>query len=139
LNLMDTNTEMMVEQCIDLLHENDLACILTSVSTTGYPHATVIKPICGLNLETIYFILGNDAKLVKDYSCNTKGSITYYRGENSVHLTGDVSVISAEKLCEDVTDKHLFSTCVADGSVLLKFATDESYIHIGKENYILKT
>ena len=48
-------------------------------------------------------------------------------------------VISDEKLCEDVTDMHLFSTCVPDGSVLLKFATDESYIHISKKDYVLNT
>lgn len=138
MNLMDTNTEMMVEQCIDLLHENDLSCILTSVSNTGYPHATVIKPICGLGIETIYFTIDNEAELVRNYNRNSKGGITYSGGESSVHLTGDVSVISAEKLCEDVTDMHLFSTCVPDGSVLLKFSTYKSYIRIGKADYVLQ-
>ena len=139
MNLMDMTTELMVEKGIDLLHENNLSCILTSVSDAGYPLATVIKPICGLSLETIYFILDKKAELVKNYNLNSKGGISYYSGKNSVQLTGDVSVISAEKLCEDVTDTHLFSTCVPNGCVLLKFATDESHIHIGEENYVLKT
>ena len=135
---METKAEMLVEQCIDILQEKDMSCILTSVSNTGYPYAAVIKPVCGLGIDTVYFILENDATLVKNFERNTKGSITYYSGDNSVHLMGDVSVISAERLCQDVTDTHLFSTSLADGCVLLKFSTHESYIHIGEGNYDLQ-
>ena len=138
LNVCDTNHELMVEQCIDILHQSELTCILMSISESGYPYATFIKPLCGLGIDTIYFTIDNDAVFVRNFNCNTKGSITYYSKENSVHLIGDVLVISAENLCQNITDTHLFSTIVPSGSVLLKFATHKACIHTGEEEYIMQ-
>lgn len=138
MNLANTNQDVLVEQCIDILHENELSCILTSISNTEYPYAVVIKPVCGLGIDTIYFIISEYEPCVQYFGQNTKGSITYYSGENSVHLTGDVFMISSEAQCQDATDIHLVSNSVPDGSVLVKFATNKSYIHIGKEDYVLQ-
>lgn len=138
MNLTNTNQDVLIEQCIDLLHENDLSCILTSISSTGYPKASVIKPICGLGIDTIYFRIGTDSALVEDFECNRKGSITYYRGENSAHIAGDIFVISSEELCQDVTDKHLLSASVPDGCVLLRFNAKEAHIQIGETNHIMQ-
>lgn len=135
---MKNNKEMLIEHCIDILHEKDQVCILVSVSNTGYPLASIIRPAGGVGIENIYFILHDNSAIVTSFENNPKGSVTFYSGDNSVHLIGKVSVISSETLCKDETDTHFFSTSVDVDSVLLKFVAHESHIYMGEEYHFLQ-
>jgi len=134
---MDTNKEMLIEQCIDILHEKDQLCVLASVLDTGYPLASVNRPAGGIGIKQIYFILSNTSAIVTCFENNEKGSVTFYSGDDSVHLIGNVSVISAEIHCKDETDTHFWEDVDAD-KVLLKFVAYESHINIGEQHHVLE-
>ena len=134
---MDTNKEMLIEQCIDILHEKDQLCVLASVLDTGYPLASVNRPAGGIGIKQIYFILSNTSAIVTSFENNEKGSVTFYSGDNSVHLIGNVSIVSTEKHCKDETDTHFLEDVDAD-NVLLKFVAHESHINIGEQYHVLE-
>ena len=129
---METNKEMLIEHCTDILHGKDQLCVLVSVSNTGYPITSVVRPAGGIGIETIYFILYNNSAIVTSFENNPRGNVTFYSGDNSVHLIGNVSVVSTEKHCKDETDTHFLEDVDAD-NVLLKFVANEAHIHIDGE------
>ena len=130
---METNKEMLIEHCTDILHGKDQLCVLVSVSNTGYPITSVVRPAGGIGIETIYFILYNNSAIVTSFENNPRGNVTFYGGDNSVSLIGEVFVISSETLCKDGVDTHFYSTDVRAEYVLLKFVVNEAYIHIDGE------
>lgn len=134
---MDTNKEILIEQCIDILHEKDQLCVLASVLDTGYPLASVNRPAGGIGLKQIYFIFSNTSAIVTSFEKNEKGSVTFYSGDNSVHLTGNVSIVSTEKHCKDETDAHFFEDVDAN-HMLLKFVTHKSHINISGQYHVLE-
>ena len=134
---MITNKEKLIEQCTDILHEENQLCILTSISNTGYPFSAVIKPAGGIAIETIYFILQNNTTIVTNFEKNSKGSIIFYKGDDSVHLIGEVAVISSKTPCEDEIDEHFLGD-VAEEDVLLKFIAHEAHINIDEQYYTLQ-
>ena len=129
--------EMLIERCIDILHEKDQRCVLTSVLDTGYPLASVNRTTGGSGIKRIYFVLHNTSAIVTSFENNPKGSVTFYSGDNSVHLIGEVSVISSETLCKDKTDMHFWENIGAN-NVLLKFIAHESHIYMGEEYHFLQ-
>ena len=133
---MDSNKEMLIEQCIDILHEKDQLCVLASVLDTGYPLTSVNRPAGGIGIKQIYFILSNTSAIVTSFENNEKGSVTFYSGDNSVHLIGNVSIVYTEKHCKDETDAHFLEDVEAD-NVLLKFVAHESHINIGEQYHVL--
>ena len=67
---METNKEMLIEHCMDILHGKDQLCVLVSVSNTGYPLTSVVRPAGGIGMETIYFILRNNSAIVTSFENN---------------------------------------------------------------------
>lgn len=134
---MDTNKEMLIEQCIDILHEKDQLCVLASVLDTGYPLASVNRPAGGIGIKRIYFILNKTSAIATGFENNKKGSVTFYSGDNSVHLIGNVSIVSTEKHGKDETDAHFLEDVDSD-NVLLKFVAHESHINIGEQYRVLE-
>ena len=135
---METNKEMLIEHCMDILHGKDQLCVLASVSNTGYPLTSVVRPAGGIGIETIYFILRNDSAIVTSFENNPRGNVTFYSGDNSVSLIGEVFFISSEMFCKDGVDTHFYSTSVRAEYVLLKFVANEAHIHIDGEYQTLQ-
>lgn len=79
----------------------------------------------------------NTSAIVTCFENNKKGSVTFYSGDHSVHLIGNVSIVSTEKHCKDEIDAHFLEDIGAD-NVLLKFVTHESHINIGEQYYVLE-
>lgn len=134
---MDINKKMLIEQCIDILHEKDQLCVLTSVLDTGYPLASVNSPAGGIGIKQIYFILSKTSAIVTNFENNEKGSVTFYSGDNSVHLIGNVSIVSPENHCKGETDAHFLEDIDAD-NVLLKLVAHESHINIGEQYHVFE-
>lgn len=130
---METDKEMLIEHCIDILHGKDQLCVLVSVSNSGYPFTSVIRPAGGIGMKAIYFILRNNAAIVTNFENNPCSNVTFYSGDNSVSLIGEAFVISSEMLCKDGVDTHFYSTSVSAEYVLLKFVANEAHIHIDRE------
>lgn len=116
----------------ELIKECDIAT-LTSINEKGYPRTCVLAVAKAEGFSDIYFITSKRSSTngkAAHFEANSKASVCYHRGGDSVTLIGDVEFVEDRKIQEAVwSEQHrgFFKNGIDDPKFrLLKFHTIEA-------------
>lgn len=122
-----------MEEKANTLLEKCSVLTLASVNENGYPRICAISKVKSNGFLEIYFMTSKRSHLngkATHFENNSKASVCYYLGGNSVTLIGNVEIVKDmdEKIkFEEYCDKHFFKKGIQDPKCyLLKFRTNEA-------------
>ncbi len=122
-----------IEEKASLLLERCDAVTLTSINEKGYPRTCVLSKLKSDTFMDIYFETSKRSDIngkATHFEANTKASVCYYLGGDSVTLIGNIDIISdpnEKKLFEELCDKRFFKKGIYDPKHrLLRFHTTEA-------------
>jgi general stress protein 26 len=120
------------ENATELLKKCDVVT-LASINEKGYPRVCTISKAQAIDFHDIYFITSKRSKLngkATHFENNSKASVCYNFGGDSVTLIGNVEFINDRVLQEQIWnegDRRFFSKGIDDPKFrLLKFHTIEA-------------
>lgn len=115
------------------LLDNSTVATLTSINEKGYPRTCVMSKAKNDGFSDIYFVTSKRSKLngkATHFENNSKASVCYFSGGDSVTLIGNVEFVEDRELQESVwneSDRKFFSKGIDDPKFrLLKFHTIEA-------------
>lgn len=122
-----------IEDAADkLIYEVNIAT-LTSINEDGYPRTCVLTKAADNGFKEIYFITSKRSQLngkATHFENNSKASVCYFKGGNSVTLIGNVTFIEDKDFQQKLwleSDRRFFSKGTDDPKFrLLKFTTIEA-------------
>jgi general stress protein 26 len=122
-----------IEEKATQLLENCNVVTLASLNENGYPRICAISKLKALDFHDVYFVTSKRSNLngkATHFENNTKASVCYTLGGDSVTLVGNVEFISDKDLQQQLwneADRNFFSKGVDDPKFrLLKFHTIEA-------------
>lgn len=106
---------------------------LTSINEKGYPRTCVMSIAKAEGFSDIYFVTSKRSEIngkATHFEKNSKASVCYFLGGDSVTLIGDVQFIEDRATMENIwneTDRRFFKKGIDDPKFrLLKFHTTEA-------------
>ncbi len=106
---------------------------LASINENGYPRICAVSKLKAMGFSEIYFITSKRSNLngkATHFQNNTKASVCYYLGGDSVTLMGNVEIIhdiNIKREFEKDCDRRFFSKGIEDPKCfLLKFRVVEA-------------
>ncbi|MDF2802020.1 MAG: pyridoxamine 5-phosphate oxidase-related FMN-binding protein [Anaerocolumna sp.] len=106
---------------------------LTSINEMGYPRTCIITKVRNKGFSEIYFMTSKRSHLVgkaTHFENNTKASVCYHLGGDSVTLIGDVEIVrdmDEKRKFDDDCDRNFFKKGIEDPKCyLLRFQTNEA-------------
>lgn len=69
-------------------------CVLSSITEEGYPRSCMLSMLNPENYYTMYFSTGLDGVKTRQFRKNSKASVCYVVGNDSVTLVGDVDFVT---------------------------------------------
>ena len=106
---------------------------LTSINENGYPRTCLLTKTKNEGFSDVYFITSKRSKLngkATHFEHNSKASVCYFSGGDSVTLIGNVEFVEEREIQESVwneSDRHFFSKGIDDPKFrLLRFHTVEA-------------
>ncbi len=122
-----------IESKADLLLKEVHTVTLASVNENGYPRICSMTKASDNGFRELYFITSKRSQLqgkATHFENNSKASVCYFKGADSVTLVGEVDFVKDEVLKEKLwleSDRQFFSKGIADPKFrLLKFTTSEA-------------
>jgi len=122
-----------LEEKARLLLEKCEVLTLASVNEKGYPRICVVSKIMAKGFCEIYFMTSKRSHLngkATHFENNTKASVCYHLGGDSVTLIGHVEIINnidEKRAFEQYCDKRFFKKGIEDPKCyILKFKTNEA-------------
>ncbi|MFT4144793.1 MAG: pyridoxamine 5'-phosphate oxidase family protein [Mobilitalea sp.] len=122
-----------IENKADLLLKEVQTATLSSINENGYPRTCIMTKAGDNGFHEVYFITSKRSQLqgkATHFENNTKASVCYFKGADSVTLIGEVEFVEDEILKEKLwleSDRRFFSKGIADPKFrLLKFTTLEA-------------
>lgn len=119
-------------KAVDLLEKCDVIT-LASITEKGYPRICAINKIKSIGFSEIYFLTSKRSHIngkATHFEHNSKASVCYYIGGDSVILIGEVEIIEdmmVKKEFDQYCDRNFFKKGVEDPKCyLLKFKTNEA-------------
>ncbi len=107
---------------------------IASVRGDGYPRVCVVSKLRAEGFSEIYFSTGTRSTKVKHFRSNSRSSICYYRGGDSVTLVGDVTIVEDHQVKAELWQEWLidhFPEGPTDPNYcIVKFTTKEATIWI---------
>lgn len=94
----------LIEKAEKLLTECDV-CTVASVSEKGYPRICVLMPLKTNGIKEFWFSTGANGTKVKHFKSNCKSGVTFYKGGDSVTLTGDMEIVTDKAVKDALFDK----------------------------------
>ena len=125
------------EKAAALLEKCDVVT-LASINENGYPRICAITKVRNNGFSEIYFMTSKRSHIngkATHFENNTKASVCYFLGSDSVTLIGDIEIVTNmdEKIkFDDDCDRNFFKKGIKDPKCyLLKFITKEAtfWIH----------
>ncbi len=106
---------------------------LTSINENGYPRTCVLNIAKRNSFKEIYFVTSKRSHIngkATHFELNSKASVCYYLGGDSVTLIGDVEFITDRSVQEEIwneADRKFFKNGIDDPKFrLIKFHTIEA-------------
>lgn len=125
-------TKEIEEKAVKLLDECDVVT-LASINEKGYPRICTITKVKNIRFSEIYFMTSKRSHIngkATHFENNTKASVCYYLGGDSVTLVGDVEIvtdINEKREFEKYCDRRFFKKGIEDPRCyLLRFITKEA-------------
>lgn len=122
-----------LEEKARILLEKCNVLTLASVNENGYPRICAISKIRSNGFEEIYFMTSKRSHLngkATHFENNTKASVCYHLGGDSVTLIGNVEIIEdmdEKRKFENDCDKNFFKKGIQDPKCyVLRFRTNEA-------------
>jgi len=122
-----------IEEKASKLLEKCLVVTLASVNEKGYPRICTITKIRNNSFLEIYFMTSKRSHIngkAIHFENNTKASVCYYLGGDSVTLIGNVEIVidmNEKKEFESDCDRNFFKKGIEDPKCyLLRFRTKEA-------------
>jgi general stress protein 26 len=122
---IEENASQLLEKCE--------VVTLTSVNEKGYPRTCAITKVRNNGFSEIYFMTSKRSHLggkATHFENNTKASVCYYLGGDSVTLIGDVEIVTdvdEKRKFDSDCDRNFFKKGIEDPKCyLLKFRTNEA-------------
>lgn len=125
-------TKELEDKACELIKKCDVAT-LTSINEKGYPRTCVMSIAKAEGFSDIYFVTSKRSEIngkATHFEKNSKASVCYFLGGDSVTLIGDVQFIEDRATMENIwneTDRRFFKKGIDDPKFrLLKFHTTEA-------------
>ncbi|SCY55560.1 pyridoxamine 5'-phosphate oxidase family protein [Alkaliphilus peptidifermentans] len=122
-----------IEEKASKILEKCVVVTLASINEKGYPRVCAIKKIRNNGFLEIYFITSKRSHIngkATHFENNTKASVCYYLGGDSVTLIGDVEIVTnmdEKREFENDCDRKFFKKGIVDPKCyLLRFRTQEA-------------
>lgn len=122
-----------LEEKARILLEKCNILTLASVNENGYPRICAISKIKSNGFAEIYFMTSKRSHLngkATHFENNTKASVCYHLGGDSVTLIGNVEIIEdmdEKRMFENDCDKNFFKKGIQDPKCyVLRFRTNEA-------------
>lgn len=122
-----------IEEKATLLLEKCNVVTIASINENGYPRICTINKIKSNTFMEIYFLTSKRSHIngkATHFQNNTKASVCYRLGGDSVTLIGDVEIIDDMKIksqFDKYCDRRFFKKGIEDPKCfLLKFCTNEA-------------
>lgn len=122
---LEAKADALIQKC-------DVA-MLTSINEKGYPRTCVMSIAKAEGFLDVYFVTSKRSALngkATHFEANSKASVCYFLGGDSVTLIGDVEFIEDKALQESIwkeTDRRFFKKGIEDPKFrLLHFRTNEA-------------
>lgn len=117
-------TKTLKEKAAEILQRCEVVT-LASVNEDGFPRPIPISKIKTESISTIWMATGTNSVKTKNFQSNPKAGLCFQENGNSVALTGEVEVVTDEKLklelWQDWFIAHFPGGPTDPGYVLLKF------------------
>lgn len=120
------------EKAAALLDKCDVVT-LASINEKGYPRICVITKVRNNGFSEIYFMTSKRSHIngkATHFENNTKASVCYFLGSDSVTLIGDVEIVTdmdEKRKFDDDCDRNFFKKGIEDPKCyLLKFCVKEA-------------
>jgi general stress protein 26 len=127
---IEEKAEQLLEQCDTVT--------LASINEKGYPRICAVTKLHANGFSELYFETSKRSPYhgkATHFENNTKASVCYYIGGDSVTLIGDVEIIrdmEIKKAFEQQCNKRFFNKGMVDPKhVLLRFRANEATFWIG--------
>lgn len=125
-------TKELEDKACELIKKCNVAT-LTSINEKGYPRTCVMSIAKAEGFSDIYFVTSKRSEIngkATHFEKNSKASVCYFLGGDSVTLIGDVQFIEDRATMENIwneTDRRFFKKGIDDPKFrLLKFHTTEA-------------
>lgn len=119
-------------KAVNLLDKSTVVT-LTSINEKGYPRTCLVSKAKNYGFSDIYFVTSKRSKLngkATHFENNSKASVCYFSGGDSVTLIGNVEFVEDKELQKSIwneSDRRFFSKGIDDPKFrLLKFHTIEA-------------
>ena len=117
-------TKTLKEKAAEILQRCEVVT-LASVNEDGFPRPIPISKIKTESISSIWMATGTNSVKTKNFQSNPKAGLCFQENGNSVALTGEVEVVTDEKLklelWQDWFIAHFPGGPTDPGYVLLKF------------------
>lgn len=122
-----------IEEKANELISKCTVAVLTSINESGYPRSCVLSIARADGFRNIYFVTSKRSEIngkAKHFEVNSKASVCYYLGGDSVTLIGNVEFVTDRSIQESIwkeTDRKFFKQGIDDPKFrLIKFHTIEA-------------
>lgn len=111
--------------------------VLTSINSEGYPRPVPMSKIKSEGCSVIWMSTGLDSLKTKDFKANPKAGVCFYENGNSVALTGEVEIVTAEEVKKEMWQdwfiEHFPGGPTDPNYVLLKFQGEHGTFWIDRK------
>jgi general stress protein 26 len=122
-----------LEEKANILLEKCNVLTLASINENGYPRVCAISKLTCNGFSEIYFMTSKRSQLngkATHFENNTKASVCYHLGGDSVTLVGNVEIVKdmdEKRKFEKECDRRFFKKGIEDPKCyVLRFRTDEA-------------
>lgn len=128
--------ETIKEKAKEMLQRSEVV-ILTSINEEGYPRPVPMSKIKSEGFSTVWMSTGTNSSKTKDFWVNPKAGLCFSENWNSVALTGEIEIISDEKIKKEMWQDWFinhFPEGVSDPNyILLRFQGNHATFWIDGE------
>lgn len=115
---------------------------LASINEKGYPRICVLSKIKSDGIKKLWVSTSTSSKKARHFMENPKASVCFYNAEDSVTLTGKVSIIQdptvKAEMWQDWFINHYPGGMSDPDYCILEFVTDEATLWIDNEFVTLR-
>lgn len=129
-----------IEEQADLLVSKCEIMFVSSVSENGYPRTCCVNKLCDKGFRDVYFVTSKRSEKqgkAKHFEDNTKASVCFQNGGDSLTLVGEVEFITDKeemKLLWNENDRTFFKKGIEDPKIrFIHFHTLEATFWIGQK------
>jgi general stress protein 26 len=128
--------DVMEQKANELLSKCPIAA-LSSITENGYPRVCMMAKLKTDNFKKLYFATGVNSKKVAHFLANPKAGVSYYEGNDSVTLTGNIEISQDIELKKQLWEEDFaeyYTGGVGDPSYcILTFTAKEALVSIGNQ------